>query len=278
MSAALHTWLTDRGGLAHTRTAKAAGHSAHRIAEAVASGTVRRVRRSWLAAPDCPPDLLAAVSAGGRLSCVSAAAARGLWVAETPALPHVAVARSAHVTSPVVLPHWAQGPVPMPSVEPREHELNILFHVARCLPRLDALAVWESALRLNVVDPAVLGRVKWRSTRAAELAAVATALSDSGIETAFVELMRGCGIRVRQQVWVDGHPLDGLIGDRLGVQIDGFAHHRADDRRRDLRADARLALRGYTLLRFDYQQVLFDPDHVRETVLTAVAQRLHLAP
>jgi len=31
------------------------------------------------------------------------------------------------------------------------------------------------------------------------------------------------------------------------------------------------------VLRFDYQQVLFDPQHVRDIILTAVAQGLHLA-
>jgi very-short-patch-repair endonuclease len=56
----------------------------------------------------------------------------------------------------------------------------------------------------------------------------------------------------------------------------GFAHHSsAADRRRDLEADARLALRGYTVLRFDYFQVFFQWDYVVETVLMAVAQGLH---
>ncbi|HEX5727911.1 MAG TPA: hypothetical protein VFX99_00635, partial [Microbacterium sp.] len=46
----------------------------------------------------------------------------------------------------------------------------------------------------------------------------------------------------------------------------------AGDRRRDIRADARLTLRGYTVLRFDFQQVYFDWDYVEATVLAAVAQ------
>ena len=45
-----------------------------------------------------------------------------------------------------------------------------------------------------------------------------------------------------------------------------------------VRSWARLALRGYTILRFDYYQVLFDPAYVIDTVLTAIAQGLHLAP
>ena len=106
---------------------------------------------------------------------------------------------------------------------------------------------------------------------------MASLLSDSGLETLFIARLRGLPLRVRQQVRIDGHPVDALIGERLVVQLDGFAHHRADERRRDLRADARLALRGYTVLRFDYQQVLFDWPFVEGAVLTAVAQGLHLA-
>lgn len=108
-------------------------------------------------------------------------------------------------------------------------------------------------------------------------AVAAGSLSDSGVETAFAFLMRSSGVGLRQQVWVDGHPLDGLIGERLAIQLDGFAHHQGRQRRRDLRADARLALRGFTVLRFDYQQVLFDAAYVRETVLLAIAQGLHRA-
>lgn len=67
-----------------------------------------------------------------------------------------------------------------------------------------------------------------------------------------------------------------MIGERLRVQIDGFAHHSsARDRRRDVRADARLALRGYTILRFDVHQVMYDARYVEQTVLTAMAQGLH---
>lgn len=67
-----------------------------------------------------------------------------------------------------------------------------------------------------------------------------------------------------------------MIGDRLGIQIDGFAHHSAAKaRRRDIRADARLVLRGYTILRFDVHQVLHDARYVEQTVQAAMAQNLH---
>lgn len=279
MDTAFHDWLRARGGVAHSRDARDAGFSPHRVARAVSAGVAERVRRSWLVLPGCPSDYRAAAMVGGRLTCISAAAQRGLWVPSAPETPHIAVPHSAaHFDRGELVLHWATPPVPLPRTAHLEHPLNVLFHVARCLPRGEALAVWESALRTRTVDAELLSRVHWRSSSAAALAGVADSLSDSGIETAFVALLRRCGLAVRQQVWVDGHPLDALIGEYLGVQIDGFAHHRAADRRRDLRADARLALRGYTVLRFDYQQVLFDSTYVADTVLTAVAQRLHLAP
>lgn len=280
-TAALHTWITQRGGVTHSRDALAAGYTRHDIACAVHSGALLRIRRSWLATHAADEAARAAAELGGRLTCVSRAARMGLWV---PAAhgegdgAHVAVPHSrSHLPPSVATLHWASGPIPVSPTATREPTLNMLFHVARCLLRVDALAVWESALRHGHVDPDVLVRTRWRSSRAAELAAQAAVLSDSGLETVFVDGMRRAGVRVRQQVRVAGHHVDGLIGERLITQIDGFAHHRATERRRDIRHDAQLALRGYTVLRFDYQQILFDWEHVESTVLLALAQGLHLA-
>ncbi|BDV30216.1 endonuclease domain-containing protein [Microbacterium terricola] len=70
-----------------------------------------------------------------------------------------------------------------------------------------------------------------------------------------------------------GVPAD---GDSLAIQLDGFAHHSsAADRRRDIEADARLVALGYVVLRFDFHQVLFQWDHVLDTIRTAMAQGAH---
>lgn len=276
MDAPLETWLQRRGGVAHSQSARDAGYSRYRMAEAVASGSVHRVRRSWLTLADCPAELRVAAAHGGRLTCLSAAVRMGLWTPHPPSSVHIAVLHTAaHLPPSAAVLHWAQGPVAIARRDPTEHPINVLFQVARCIPRGDALAIWESALRKRVVDADVLARVEWHSARAAELAEIAGSLSDSGIETRFVTLLRRAGIAVEQQVWIDGHPLDGLIGRSLAVQLDGFAHHQARDRRRDLRADARLALRGITTLRFDYEQVFFEEDYVLDTVRLAMAQGLH---
>jgi very-short-patch-repair endonuclease len=269
-------WIRREGGVAHSSQVRAAGFTPHDIGRAVAQEGVHRVRRSWLVAEGCDPRREAAARISGRVTCVTAAAMRGLWTQDHAEI-HVAVGGGASRFDATGLRvHWAQGPAPAGHADVDDHILNVLFHVARCRPRSEGLMIWESAIRRGLTDADTLRRVAWRSERARVLASVATQLSDSGIETRFVDLLRSAGITVRLQVWIDGHPVDGLIGDRLVVRLDGFSHHRsARDRRRDLRADGRLVLRGYAELRFDYEQILFEPAYVLDTVLTAMAQGLH---
>lgn len=269
--------LARSGGAARSSALRAQGVSEHAMRVAVERGDILRVRRSWLVLPSADAAVLAAARVGGRVTCVSAAARRGIWTPRHENA-HVSVPASAsRLAVDGIRLHWAAGPAPAPAGGIEDPLLNALFHVARCLPPRDALAVWESAIRTGETDAALLRRVEWRSTAARRLADVVSALSDSGLETAFVALMRLIGVAVRQQVWIDGHPLDGVIGERLLIQLDGFAHHQAADRRRDLRADARLTLRGYTVLRFDYVQVMLVPDEVIATVTAAMAQGLHRA-
>lgn len=222
----LITWMRRRGGVAHSSIARDAGYGYDHVRRIIETGGVARVRRSWLVLADCSPAARAAAAVGGRVTCVSACAGLGLWV-PTHSDAHVVVPPThSRFDAFGVNVHWARGPVPVSPRESLEPLCNVLFHVARCQPFGDALAVWESALR--------------------------------------------------QQVWIDGHPVDALIGDRLIVQLDGFAHHSsARERERDLKADARLVLLGYTVLRFSYQQVFFEPQSVAATIGLAMAQGLH---
>ncbi|MDZ5143227.1 endonuclease domain-containing protein [Microbacterium testaceum] len=208
---------------------------------------------------------------------MSAAHDMGLWAPSSEDVHVWVPATASRLDDAGMRLHRATPPVPVIRTDPLEPIINVLFHVARCLPPADGLAVWESALRSKKVDADTLAAVGWRSTRASRFAHVATSLSDSGLETHFRELMLTIGVRLRQQVRVDGHPVDAVIGERLVVQMDGFAFHSSPaDRRRDLHQDARLVLRGYTVLRFDYVQILFEPQYVIDTVRLAMAQGRHL--
>lgn len=272
-------WLSARESVAHTAQARAAGFSKYDMTEAVSAGLIRRVRRSWIVAPPADQSTVAAITVGGRLTCLSVAARHGLWV-PTHDDVHVAMPRSAaRFDGEGLHTHWRRTPMPVARHAVAEPLINALLHVAECIPRADGLAVWESALRKTSLTTDMLGRVEWHSSRARELAAAASTLSDSGLETLVVDGIRRMGVACRQQIMLDGRPVDVLIGERLIVQLDGFAHHgEAVQRRRDIRGDAQLVLRGYTILRFDYQQVLFDWAYVESTIAAAIAQGLHRAP
>ncbi|WEG07368.1 DUF559 domain-containing protein [Microbacterium horticulturae] len=220
---------------------------------------------------------MTAAALGGRVTCVTAARRMGLIVPENTGT-HVAVASNAsRLHAEGVVLHWAHGPAPVGRHHIDDPVLNVLFQTARCLDRADALALWESALRKGKAEAVLLRRVGWGSTRAQELASVASDLSDSGLETRFSDGMRSEGIAVRRQACLDGRNVDGLIGRSLVIQLDGFAFHSDPTaRRRDIAADARLVLRGYTVFRFDFVQIYFQWETVVETIRAAVAQRLHL--
>jgi very-short-patch-repair endonuclease len=271
-------WMARRGDIAHSAEVRAAGFSRQIMADAVAQGLLRRVRRSWLVGPAADELLVRAVAAGGRLSCVSAAARRGLWVPTHSAL-HIAVKPTAsRVPREGIVAHWSIGPAPVGRYAVEDHLLNALLLSAECLHRDLALTVWESAVRRGLVQTDVLARVDWRSLRARAVAEACSALSDSGLESIFFARVLTLGVSIRQQVWIDGHPVDFLIGERLVVQLDGFEHHSSPAaRRRDTDADARLVLLGYTVLRFDYQQVMFEWERVEAVLVTAMAQRLNVA-
>lgn len=278
MTIPLMQWMHEHDGIGHSRDLRTAGYTVHQIRKEVDACRLRRVRRSWLITAECSAARRTAAEVSGRVTCVTAAKERGLW-SENTTETHLAVPSTASRNKAEGRRlHWAEGPVPVARFSTEDPILNVLYHVARCQEPATALAVWESALRKGHVTLPELRRTAWHSTAADEVLERVGVLSDSGVETNFLRIMRSCGVQVQQQVVIDGHPVDGLIGERLVVQLDGFEFHsKPEDRRRDMRQDARLVLLGYTVLRFDYQQVMFDPRYVQQTILNAIAQGLHLA-
>lgn len=252
-----------------------AGFGRRAVDGAGARDLVRRLRRVWLYTRKAEAEELAAVRVGGRVACISAARRAGLWVPDAPGA-HVAVPPNAsRLESSGLILHWSIGPAPESSRTVVESLVNMLFHVAGCQPRAEALSVWESALNRGLTTVEVLRAVTWRSASARALVDAAVILSDSGLETFVVHRLRPLGLRMTQQAVLDGRPVDLLIGERLVVQIDGKHHLDPVQRRRDIAGDARLVLRGYTVLRFDYAQILFAWPTVLDAIVTAVAQGRH---
>lgn len=272
-------WVRARGGIVHRQQILDAGIPASRLRATITRGEVGRVKRYWVATENAPVALVGAARASGRLACVSAASLRGWWMPEgVGASLHVAVKRDSQAPPADVVAHWSTPLVPLPAHHLVESVPDCLEHVASCLPFEQALIVWESALRHERLHPDAVAKMSWRTPASKRLASTATGQSDSGLETIFVVRLTPWGVLVRQQVLIAGHRVDVLIGDRLVVQLDGFAYHSTpQDRHRDLAHDRELIARGYTVLRFSYRDVVTDWAGVERAITTVIAQGLHLA-
>lgn len=273
----LMMWLNGRGGIAHRDEALRAGFALALVRALVRSGAAQLVRRAWIALPTAPPDLLAAALAGARVTCVSLARRRGWWLPEgTDDAVHLHLLPGSRATAAGVR-HWSSPLAPAERTLVATIE-DALSHIAVCVEREAALVLWESAVRVERLAPEYLRAIDWTSRAARELAHAVTGLSDSGLETLLVVPLRRWGLHVRQQVVLAGRPVDLLIGERLVVQIDGWAFHSSSAQRAsDIAHDAELRLRGYTVLRFAYAQVVHDRARVQDTIRRAVAAGLHLA-
>ena len=273
-SAALIPTLLQLGGVARTRTLVARGVSPHAQAKAVSDGSVRRVGRSWLAHPTADPELVAAAASGVVITCITQARRLGLWVL-TEDRPHVGAGAHARIRVRQATVHWAQPVIPRHPgalVDPIE---NVLAQVAACQPFESALAIWESALHAGLVTIDELRRLPL-PPGARALCLQASPWSDSGLETFVVPRLRWLGLRLTRQVWIAGHRVDLLIGERLVLQIDGGTHV-GGQRDEDNRHDAELSLLGYHIIRVGYRQVVERWHEVQDLIMRAVAQGLHQA-
>lgn len=265
-------------GYIHRRDLVEAGWRPDRLRQAIgAEGLIVR-RRQWILDPAAPKAIHLAAASGARVACVTAGELHGAWQLDVGARPHIRLGPHQSDGCPGAVVHRTLDVIPASPRALVEPVVNALSQVAVCLPHDDAAIVWESALNRSLIDPTTLAQVKWRGERARALARETGRASDSGLETKFVFGMRRAGIAVRQQVWILGRPVDGLIAESLVVQIDGYAFHNdARQRREDLAHDRALHLAGYTVLRFDYHQIMNQWPAVLAQVRRALAQGLHRA-
>lgn len=267
--------MREAGGIARVTGLVRAGHSRHYVQLAVAAGALRRVRRDWVATPGADADLESAARRGVVLSCVTQATRLGLWVLGGEG-EHVAAGPHDRIrVEEATTVHWATPVVPRdPDVlaDPIE---NVLGLVAVCQPHEAALAIWESALRQGMIDRRTLERLTLPPAGRV-LLAEAEVFADSGLETIFRTRLRRFRLRLRSQMWIAGHHVDHLIGDRLIVQIDG-GHHVDAQRMSDNAHDAALRLLGFTVIRVGYTQVIDDWPSVQWLIMQAIAQGLHRA-
>ena len=75
------------------------------------------------------------------------------------------------------------------------------------------------------------------------------------------------GARFRRETPIGPYIADfAWLSARIVVEVDGDSHETDNGRRHDARRDAFLQFHGFTVLRFDNDQVLDGPDHVATTI------------
>lgn len=264
------------------------GFSGRSLTSAVLAGAIRRVKNGWYASDVATEAQLVAVRVGGRISHSTAASSFRLW-SGTDTRIHIALVRGQSRLREPILPtgfalltgvetvlHWTeQGRVD------RTSSLTWRVSLDSCLRGVvgtsdpeTSLACLESAITRFGLSPARLERMFLDEPLSSRLLVRrARRGSDSGIESIFCHRFRGLGIALRQQVVFPGiRPVDVLLGRRVIVELDGREFHDLSSAfHRDRLNDAKLVALGYVVLRFTYQQVMFDWPFVERTVLAALA-------
>lgn len=279
----LEEFVAGNDGIVSSELLSANGHSPHEAARAVQSGRLLRVRRGWFALPGAPRPLVDAVSAGGRLSCVSVLRRHGVWSMRD-WRPHVRTGRhSGHspgqreaARSGLVV-HRAHSDEPLGAAAEDPFDVA-LRHAVRCQPMLDAVASLDSAVNTGIMS---IGDLAWvldpLPSRLRRLHDLVDGSCQSGLETKARLGLRAINVPHRLQVEIEGvGHVDIVIGDRLVLELDGWQWHSAkkdfeEDRRRDLL----LARLGYLVIRVSYQQVSYGWNAVMATVQSLIARGEH---
>lgn len=263
------------GGVSRTSTLRASGVSRYTIHEAIAGGSLISVRQGWVALPGADAELQDAARLGVVLTCVTQARRLGLWVHSDDSRRHFGATPGSAGNKPEHdRIHWAKPLIPRHPdalVDPIE---NVLALIADCEPTERALATWDSAMNKGLITRTALEQLPMKTVARALLAA-SWPFADSGLETYFRPRLAWLRVAMYFQIWIAGHRVDVLLGDRLVLQIDGATHVGAQ-RSEDIRHDAELKLMGYHVIRVGYRQVMDQWHVVQDLIMRAVAQGLHL--
>ncbi len=251
------------------------------VDRALAASEIVRVARGRYAAPVAQEALRAAGALCGVVSHSSAAMHWGWEVKHPPPHPDVTVPRSRrrrpHYGSEVRL-HWAD--LAADDVDRLvTSRRRTLVDCLRTLPFDEALTIADSALRNRSVTPAQLraiaATVRGRGAgRAGRVAQEASPLAANPFESVLRAVALDVpGLDLRPQVVIadrQGRGRADLVDAdrRIVVEAESHSwHSRRGALRRDCRRYTRLVLLDWRVLRFAWEDVMFHPDYVRDSLV-----------
>jgi very-short-patch-repair endonuclease len=269
--------LADLGGIA-TRSALLQVVPRADVDRAIRRGAIVAVARGRYAVPSVDDAVRAAHRLAGVL-CLESAALRHGWAVKTvPTEPHVLVSRRRKIAPSRRLGvRLHRGELHDDDVDGMATSKELtLTQCLRSLPWDAALAVADSALRAG--ELALLRRVG-TTVRGPGSPQVRRVVAEARAEAAnpFESVLRAValdveGLDVRPQVVIDTARPDLVDEDlRVVLEADSFEWHGG---RGALRRDARrynlLVVDGWIVLRFAWEDVMFDQDYVRSVLASVV--------
>ena len=265
----------------------AAGYSSRQLTHMVLDGRLLRPRRGLYALPQVAKSVIRSVRIGGLLGCVSAAAEMGVWVANgrrthvwMPA--HASRPRSPESSERAFTRrdrsgctlHWSTLAHPWAATSHSVSAFDALIQIARCQPSDVAICAIDSALNGRLIGVDDLDEFfASLPERCHRLRAELDGRSMSGLETLVRLWCRRRGWAVQPQVEFVGIGfVDLIVNGCVVVETDGEEGHVGNEAR-DYDRDTQLVALGYTVLRFNYDQVVHRPDLVMIAIESAL--RMH---
>jgi len=256
------------------------------LERAVRAGDVVVVARGRYALASADAALVAAHRLSGVVCHASAAVHHGWQVKVPPVRPHVALPKNrvlgAGQADDVQVHRLTLGPDDVEGLLTSRE--RTLLDCLRAGPFDEALCVADSALR-DGFSPRLLSALARdaRGPGSALMRRVARH-ADARAANAFESALRAIcvdvpGLEVTPQVSLHGPAFLGrpdLVDDRLGLVIEADSFEWHGDRaalRRDSRRYNRFVVHGWLVLRFAWEDVMFDPSYVRAVLVAATAER-----
>jgi very-short-patch-repair endonuclease len=280
--------LTWRGGVAdaallHHLTSR------RQVRTAVRLGRVIRVSRGRFALPDSDESRLAAARLSGVVTHLSAAQLNGWELKHRPTRPTVTVPRNRKVEP------WRRQGVDVKWRDLGDEEVwngqsrsgRTVMDCAKDCPFDEALTVADSAIRHGNITSDQLLRLAERVPSVGRGRCLRVAREASGLAAnPFESVLRAIaldvpGLHLQPQVVIDE---DGFVGRpdlvdverRIVAEADSFEFH---GKRRALKRDCErytaLALRGWLVLRFSWENVMHEPAYVTDCFDRAARLRPH---
>ena len=252
------------------------------IAAAVAGGSIVRVSRGHYSLPGPLEARAAARRTSGVVSHLSAAQHWGWKVKLPPEKPIITVPRSRNLTAAQregVDVRWFD----LHADDIRDgvtSPLRTIVDCARTEPFDAGLAVADSAVRAADVTPRQILLEAEASPRTGRPAALRVARAvDGRADNPFESALRAItkdvpGLHVEPQQWIERIGRVDLLCRRNNLVIEAESWEFHGDRAafvRDVRRYTAFARLGYAVIRFTWEEVMFEQDYVREVLTAMVA-------